>query len=115
MTQRARELSMSLVEDGIAPRFVIRDRDTKFVAGFDTVFTTDGTEVIRTPIAVPKANAQVAEPPRVSANGRRRGALLRELGRSGVAVDGHSHGGAGFLDFGRAAQHVRRGHGDHGA
>jgi hypothetical protein len=80
-----------------------RSRDSKFVAGFDTVFTTDGTEVIRTPIAVPNANAQVAEPPRVSANGRRRGALLRELGRSGVAVEWRSFGGAGFLGFGRAA------------
>ena len=94
---------MSLAEDGSAPRFLIRDRDTKFVAGFDTVFTTDGTEVIRTPIAMPNANAQVAEPPRVSANGRRRGALLRELGRSGVAVEWCSFGGAGFLGFGRAA------------
>ena len=33
MTQQARELSMSLAQDGRAPRFLIRDRDTKFVAG----------------------------------------------------------------------------------
>ena len=36
MTQQARELSMSLAKDGRAPRFLIRDRDTKFVAGFST-------------------------------------------------------------------------------
>ena len=32
MTQQARELSNSLAEDGHAPRFLIRDRDAKFVA-----------------------------------------------------------------------------------
>jgi hypothetical protein len=57
MIQQARELSDSLAEDGHAPRFLIRDRDTKFVAGFDTVFTADGTDIIRTPIAAPNANA----------------------------------------------------------
>ena len=48
---------MSLAEDGRAPRFLIRDRDTKFVAGFDAVFTADGTNIVRTPIAAPNANA----------------------------------------------------------
>ena len=57
MTQQARELSMSLAKDGRAPRFLIRDRDTKFVAGFDAVFTADGTDIIRTPIAALNANA----------------------------------------------------------
>src|SRR5271165_3085280 len=60
MTQQARELSMSLAKDGRAPRFLIRDRDTKFVAGFDTVFTADGTDIIRTPIAAPNAKPRVA-------------------------------------------------------
>jgi putative transposase len=57
MTQRARELSMSLAEDRSAPRLLIRDRDTKFVAHFDAVFIGDGTEIIRTPVAAPNANA----------------------------------------------------------
>ena len=57
MTQQARELSMSLAQDGSAPRFLIRDRDTEFAAGFDAVFTAGGTDIIRTPIASPNANA----------------------------------------------------------
>jgi putative transposase len=35
----------------------LRDRDCKYVAGFDEVFTAEGIRVIRTPIQAPKANA----------------------------------------------------------
>ena len=34
-----------------------RDRDTKFTAAFDHVFTADGIRVVRTPVRAPKANA----------------------------------------------------------
>jgi hypothetical protein len=43
-----------------APRFLIRDRDSKFTRAFDDVFACDGTRVIRTPIKALDANA-VAE------------------------------------------------------
>jgi putative transposase len=55
VTQQARNLSISGALDNI--KFLIRDRDTKFVAGFDEVFRTDGTTVIQTPFRAPQANA----------------------------------------------------------
>jgi transposase InsO family protein len=38
-------------------RFLIHDRDTKFPAAFDTVFTTADVTIIRTPVQAPNANA----------------------------------------------------------
>ncbi len=57
VVQRARELSMERPEGIITPQFLIRDRDSKFTRAFDDVFTSDGTQVIRTPIQAPNANA----------------------------------------------------------
>jgi putative transposase len=55
VTQQARNLSLCGALEDV--RFLIRDRDAKFVAGFDEVFRTAGVEVIRTPFRSPQTNA----------------------------------------------------------
>jgi hypothetical protein len=38
-------------------RFLIRDHDPKFTSSFDSVFESQGTRIVRTPIQAPEANA----------------------------------------------------------
>ncbi len=57
VTQQARQLAWTLPERATPVRFLIRDRDSKFTRDFDTVFRSEGVEIIRTPIRSPKANA----------------------------------------------------------
>jgi putative transposase len=56
-TQQARNLVFSLPERDKPIDCLVRDNDGKFTSAFDTVFSTDGIRVIRTPVRAPKANA----------------------------------------------------------
>jgi putative transposase len=58
VAQQARNLLMQFDDDGAPrPRFLIRDRDSKFSREFDEVFRSEGIRVIKAPVRAPKARA----------------------------------------------------------
>jgi putative transposase len=57
VTQQARNLLMQLDDDDVRPRFLVRDRDSKFTREFDEVFRSEGIRVITAPVRAPKARA----------------------------------------------------------
>ena len=57
VTQQARNLLMQLDDEGVRPRFLVRDRDSKFTREFDEVFRSEGIRVIKAPVRAPKARA----------------------------------------------------------
>jgi putative transposase len=57
VTQQARNLLMDLDGHLDSVKFLLRDRDTKFTAAWDAVFTGAGIRILRSPIQAPRANA----------------------------------------------------------
>jgi putative transposase len=57
VTQQARNVVNAIQDRCIAPRHLIRDRDTKFSRSFDDVWRSIGAQIIRTPVRTPVANA----------------------------------------------------------
>jgi transposase InsO family protein len=44
-------------DEGITAKFLVRDRDTKYVASFDEVFRNEGAQILKTAFRTPNANA----------------------------------------------------------
>ena len=57
VTQQARNLLIDLDGHLDAVSFLLRDRDTKFTAAWDAVFTSAGIAILRSPVRAPRANA----------------------------------------------------------
>ena len=59
MLQQARNLLMDVDDRRSQVRILLHDRDSKFSAAFDAVFTNEGIRIVCTPVRAPNANAHV--------------------------------------------------------
>jgi putative transposase len=59
VTRQAPNLLMNLEGRADDFKFLIRDRDTKFTAAFDAVFTAADVRIIKTSVRVPRAKPRV--------------------------------------------------------
>jgi transposase InsO family protein len=57
VTQQARNVTSHLADEAITTKFLVRDRDTEYVASFDNVFRAESAEILQTPYRTPNANA----------------------------------------------------------
>jgi transposase len=57
VTQTARNLVVDLQDTGSQARYLIRDRDGKYPAGFDTILADAGITVVRSGVQMPRMNA----------------------------------------------------------
>jgi putative transposase len=57
VTQAAKNLIMDRGDTGCRARFLIRDRDGKFPALFDTILTDTGIEIVLTGVRIPRMNS----------------------------------------------------------
>jgi putative transposase len=57
VTQTVRNLAMDLQDAGCRARFLIRDRDGKYPALFDTILADTGIQVVLTGVRMPRMNA----------------------------------------------------------
>jgi hypothetical protein len=56
-TQAARNLMIDLSDPVTTVKFLLRDRDSRFTATFDVVFTADSIRILTSPPQPPRANA----------------------------------------------------------
>ncbi len=49
VTQQARNVTSDLADEAITTKFLVGDRDTKYVASFDNAFRAEGAEILQTP------------------------------------------------------------------
>ena len=97
MSKQARNLFMDLDDAHRCFRFLIRDRDSKFTAAFDAVFTAINIQIIKTPVRAPRANA-IAE--------RFVGTVRREL-LDRLLIINQRHAAAVLREFQRHYNHNR--------